>query len=142
MEEERKRILGLLAAGKITVGETEELLDALKRNGSADRPSESGKEKPEPRKSPSHMRVLVDSDDGDKVNVRIPMALLRAGIKLSSFMPKSASEQIKRKLSEHGVNIDQESWKASNVEEILESLADMNVDVNSADGNKVKVFFE
>jgi hypothetical protein len=38
--------------------------------------------------------VRVDSNDGDKANVRVPINLIRTGIKLGAILPKGASERI------------------------------------------------
>jgi len=82
MNEERKQILDMLAAGKISAEDAERLLDKLghgEASGTCETeypPAASG-EKP---KNPKYLRVHVDSADGDKVNIRVPLALIRTGI--------------------------------------------------------------
>ena len=83
-----------------------------------------------------YLRVLVDSADGDKVNVRVPLALIRTGIKLTTLLPDHASE----KLSEQGVDL----GKLSDMDmaELHETLRELQVDVDSSDGDVVRVFCE
>ena len=71
MSEERKRILEMLAAGKITSEEAELLLDKLEaRAGDAGRTEEDTSSRRRDS-APAYFRIVVDSTDGDKVNVRV-----------------------------------------------------------------------
>jgi hypothetical protein len=71
------------------------------------------------------------------------MALLRAGIKLSSLIPPMAYQKINEKIADKGVEFDINQFlKSGNIDELIESMGELNVDVNSADGDIVKVFFE
>jgi hypothetical protein len=46
-------------------------------------------------------------------------------------------------MTEKGVDIDiNQILKNGDIEELIESMGDLNVDVNSKTGDKVKVFFE
>ena len=93
MNEERKQVLQLLAEGKITVDEAEQLIVALERDQSAPpqtSPDVDLRKKPRPR----YLRVVVKSPDNfggkgpGKVNVRVPIRLLRAGVRLASLLPR------------------------------------------------------
>jgi hypothetical protein len=82
MGEETKKILEMLHDGKIGVEEAEKLLAAVSSTGaSAEEPtSGTGAKK--------YLRVQVEPDqgtEGDRVNVRVPMKLIRAGLKLAAF---------------------------------------------------------
>ena len=85
MSEDRKRILTMLAEGKVTADEADRLLDALSRTPAA--LPRSGATVGH-NAAPKYFRVEVDAHDDDdgptKVNVRIPMQLLRAGVRLSA----------------------------------------------------------
>jgi hypothetical protein len=142
MSEERARILGLLASGKITAEEAERLLDALaKGNGGRAEVMEAG-----PRNGPKgklkFLRVTVDSQSGDKVNVRVPLDLVRAGIKLKSLIPPSAMDKIGSQMREHGFQLDLNSLKQEDVEKLIDSLGEMEVNVDSKNGDTVRVFCE
>lgn len=135
-DDSKKKILEMLSDGKISVDEATALLSKLQSSGNADENvnnQESGEVK---TKSLKYLRVMVDSADGDKVNVRIPLSLIKTGIKLSALVPSNAAEQ----MSSHGFDLSQLSQLNGN--ELIEALSDLQVDVDSADGDKVRVFTE
>lgn len=147
MNEHRRQILEMLAAGKISADEAERLIAAMEAPSSAFAASESesgtaGK----PR--PKYLRVLVDTDEGStgtydgptKVNVRVPMQLLRAGVRLAGLIPQQALNRANQAMHEKGVPIDLSQLKPENLEDLVEQLNDLSVDVDQKDaGAKVKV---
>jgi hypothetical protein len=94
--------------------------------------------------------VLVEADQemtGLKgpttVNVRVPMQLLRAGVRLASLIPSQAHGQLDEALSRHGVPLTLSQIKPENLEELIDHLEDLTVDVNGQGNNtKVRVFCE
>jgi hypothetical protein len=131
MSEERKKILEMLAAGKITAEEAERLIAALETAESRERHSAA------PRSSvgkPRYLRVVVD-DAEHKVNVRVPMKLIRAGIKLSALIPQQAVDLAKE---ESGIDLSQ--LNPDNLDEIIENLDDFTVDIDGEE--KVRIFCE
>ena len=78
----------------------------------------------------------------DKVNVRVPMSLIRAGIKLTALIPPQAQDRIDETLRDKGINFDIKSIKKEDLEELVEALADMEVNVDGHRGEKVRVFVE
>jgi hypothetical protein len=133
MNEERKKILEMLSEGKITAEDAERLLDRIEAG-----PTSSRKVRAEPAE-PCKIKwllVQVDSDDGDKVNVRVPINLIRTGIKLGAILPSGASERIQAS----GIDLNDLTKLAD--EELMEALADLQVDVNSEDGDKVRIYCE
>lgn len=145
MNEDRKRILGMLAAGKITADEAEMLLDSIDAApeavavnavpASADWPKG-----PTGTGTPKFMYVKVRSTGQDHVDVKVPLALLRAGLKLTSLIPPQAMEQISDSMGAKGMAIDFNNLKPEDVEELISSLGEMEVDVNSAEGDNIRVF--
>ena len=89
-----------------------------------------------PTDTPRFLRVIVDSTDGDKINVRVPMALIRTGLKLTTMLPSEASS----KIAEHGIDLSQLGELAG--DELIEALQELTVDVDSHDGDTIKVFCE
>jgi hypothetical protein len=74
MNEQRKDILDMLAEGKITAEEAEQLIAALER----DQPPAANVDA-RPKGKAKYLRVVVDTlDNGEKgrVNVRVPLQLL------------------------------------------------------------------
>jgi hypothetical protein len=158
MNENRRQILEMLAAGKITAEEAERLLAALEPDltgslrDAASKASAQNGERPVGAKARSkYLRVLVEADEsmtGNKglttVNIRVPMQLLRAGVRLASLIPKQAHDHLDEALNRHGVPLTLSQIKPENLEELVDHLDDLTVDVDGKDGNmtKVKVFCE
>lgn len=143
MNEQRRQILQMLAEGKITTDEAERLIDALEREQPESPPGAAPRPKPRPR----YLRVVVNSADnfgGDgpgRVNVRVPLQLLRAGVRLTSLIPPQALTQVNAELNKSGVPIDLTQLKPQHIEELIEQLDDVTVDVDQPDA-KVQVFCE
>ena len=77
------------------------------------------------------LRVRVDSADGDKITVNLPMGLVKAGIMLGMKMPQvSGNEALK--------NLDFEEI----IRLVDQGLVGEIVTVESADGDHVRVFVE
>ena len=82
------------------------------------------------------------SGNTDRVNVRVPMSLIRAGIKLTSLIPPEARDKVNGALREKGIDFDVRNVKPEDLEGLIEALSDLEVDVVSSKGEKVKVFVE
>jgi uncharacterized protein (DUF885 family) len=136
MTDNRRQILDMLANGKITAEEAERLMAALERGG-ATALSENDKIK--------YLRVLVDTKDPvdgpTKVNVRVPMQLLRAGVRLTGVIPASAREEVNAALRKEGIAFDINNVTPQNLEELIEQLRELTVDVDN-ENTKVRVFCE
>lgn len=146
MAESRKRILEMLAEKKITVDEAERLLAAI---GSGEGTEDKSSDKAPDRKLPyKYLRVEVQpgskgegGHDANKVNIRVPMNLIRAGMKLTSLIPSQAADKVNEALKEKGIDFDMRNLKAEDIEELIEALGDLEVDVQ--DGReKVHVYVE
>lgn len=137
MDENSKKVLEMLAEGKITAAEAERLLEKLGHSrpaGDVD-VTVPAADRPIPR-NPKYLRVLVESEKGDKVNVRVPMALVRTGIRLGALMPAHAREELEAK------GIDLSALSDLDGEELVQALAELTVDVDSGSGDHVRVFCE
>ena len=142
MSENRRQILEMLAAGKITADEAERLMGALEREpgaGAGATAEATGKARPK------YLRVVVHdeskSNSPTDVNVRVPMQLLRAGVRLASLIPVQAREHVNEALKEQGLQIDLSQIKPENLEELVDQLAELTVDVDDKHA-KVRVFCE
>lgn len=150
MNEHRRQILQMLSEGKISADEAERLIGAMEAPPAFPTLSDtasSGAGKPRPK----YLRVVVDSEeDGGhegptKVNVRVPMQLLRAGVRLAGLIPAPALRRANDAMQEQGVPIDLTQIKPENLEELVEHLNDLTVDVDQKDANtkvKVRVYCE
>ncbi len=137
MNEQRRQILEMLAEGKINADEADRLIAALERD---QEPAA-----PKPRTgTPKYLRIVVD-DPGDgeptKVNVRVPLQLLRAGVRLATLVPPRVVDRVNDELGRAGVGIDLSKLKPEQLEELIEHLHDMTVDVEDAEST-VHIFCE
>ncbi len=142
MTENRRQILDMLSEGKISVAEAESLLTLLDQSPSG---GPSGSDAGEGRKPPpKYLRVVVEEDGesgSERVNIRIPMALIRSGVKLAALIPKEATNRVNEKLHEKGIGIDVGNLKVEDLEQLVDAMAEMEVDVQ--DGKEhVRVFVE
>lgn len=144
MSQERKQILDMLAAGKINADEAERLLDALAQSSEAGGENRVNEENEPKSKIPKYLFVQIDPDpvNGNKkerVNIKIPLALIRAGIKLSSLIPEKGKINIKEKLAAKGIDIDIDKLDGESLDEILVALSDMSIDVEDG-GEKIRIY--
>jgi len=145
MNDDRRSILNMLAEGKITADEAERLLSALDRT-SATSAIVSDAGFPTNRIKAKYLRVQVDTDEpGEggptKVNIRVPMELLRAGVRLSSIIPPKARDEVNAAMQREGIPFDINQLKPENLEELVEHLSDLRVDVDQ-EKTKVRIFCE
>lgn len=135
MNEERKKVLEMLAAGKITAEEAERLLDKLagtasNSTSSTEAPPASGAAKAK------YLRIVVDAPGKDQVNMRVPLSLVGTGRRLLAVMPQRVSER----LSEYG--IDAGIFSLENCENLEAAIRELNVDVEHGNGKKVRIYCE
>jgi hypothetical protein len=148
MSEDRARILNMLAGGKISAEEAERLLDALDSRqpemGAAPAVPSAIKGDPTPLLSalPKFLHVKVDGDAGEKVDVKVPLALVRSGLKLTSLIPPQAMDQINSQMAASGMSIDFSNFKPEDIDELIEALREMEVNVDGKNGEKVRVYAE
>jgi hypothetical protein len=137
MSEDRRQILDMLAEGKITADEADRLLAAM----AADAGSDTGGG----GNGLNYFRVVIDAEDEKegpvKVNVRIPIKLIRAGVRLSSLIPQQARGHVDAAMHEHGVDFDLSQITPENLDDLVEQLRDLTVDVDS-NSARVRVFCE
>jgi hypothetical protein len=154
MNENRRQILEMLANGAITADEAERLIAALEKEPSAAAGTDAATgSKPRPK----YLRVVVEDESGSgslaggfaggghrgptKVNVRVPMQLLRAGVKLAALIPPQAQIKVNDALHQHGMTLDLSQLKPENLEELVDQLSELTVDVDDST-SKVRVFCE
>lgn len=137
MSAETKKVLDMLAEGKITSADAERLLDKLAAtpdgnaanvggNGSETNATASGTP---PKK---YLRVQIERPGGDDVNVRVPLSFVRSGVKLGTLLPPKVLE----KMQMEGIDPKFFSEHANDV------LDDLHVDMDTKSGKRVRVFCE
>lgn len=155
MSDQQRRILDMLAAGKITADDAERLLRALESAGAQADESDDGDGAGEGagkiavvdrgQRKLKYLRVVVDDPDGEhhkgRVNVRIPLALLRAGIKLAALLPAQAGQAISDAFQQKGIPFDPQNLKPEQVEEFINTLGEVEITVEQGKAT-VRVFCE
>jgi len=138
MAENKKRILEMVAENKITVDEAIKLLELV------DKPDTSSA----PTKAPKYLRVVINPGTGgrgeadvERVNVRVPLALIRAGVKLTSLVPTDVADKVDCALREKGIDFNLRNLKEEDLEQLVEALSDLEVDIEAGRG-KVNVYTE
>ncbi len=120
-----KQILEEVAAGRMSIEEAHGRL-------AGDRQKEEQRQKG----TPSFLKVDVDSAKGDRVDIRVPLKLVTAGMKVAAMIPEDAST----KLRDKGIDLSQLSELQG--EELVDALRELKVDVTSKDGDIVKIYCE
>ena len=133
MDEERMKILTMIEGGKISAEEAAKLLDAVGGDGDLRDVGGNGK-------SPKYLVVKVEPRDGanghsdvERLNIRVPLAILRAGVKLGTLIPLSAHEHLDEAMSRHGIHFDWRNLDDEAIDELIDSLADLQVDADGRD---------
>lgn len=138
MNKERRRILDMLAAGKVTADEAERLLGAIGEPPAA-APTTGEKKKPR------YLRIIVNEDgapDGqEKVRIKVPLILLRAGIKMGSLLSERARSKITAELRAKGIDADPFDLPPENLGELVQALEELEIEAGDK-GEKVRIFVE
>jgi hypothetical protein len=141
MNEQRRQILEMLAEGKVTADEAERLITAVEREQPESPPGAASR----PKSRPKYLRVvLADSSAGaepSRINIRVPLQLLRAGVRLTSLIPPQAITRVNAELAKSGVPIDLGELKPQQLEELIDQLDELTIDLDDLD-TKMQVFCE
>lgn len=140
MNEERMKILNMLSEGKITTEEADRLLDAV---GAA--PSMAASNPVGADGLPKYLYVNVNSfkENGEEkkenVNIKVPMALIKAGVNIASLMPEDVQGEINKAMDEKGVKFNLSDIKKENLDEFLVALRELEVNVDG-ENERVRIY--
>jgi hypothetical protein len=144
MSENQKKILEMLAEGKIKVEEAQRLLSLVDSGRSNDTGSSGATSKSVPR----YLYVVVEPKAGasserkhSRVNVRVPFGLIKAGMKLTALMPAEAAEKVNAAMREKGMDFDLRRLKYEDIEELVIALRDSHINVDT-DDETVRIYAE
>ena len=70
------------------------------------------------------------------MNIRVPLSILRTGMKLLGVIPP----QVAQKLAEKGIDLS--ALRDLKGGELVDELRELHVDVDSKNGEKVRIFCE
>lgn len=147
MSAETKKVLEMLAAGKISPEDAERLLNRLSSSGASEpMTSKAGAESRATdatgstagTKKPRFLRIQVERPGKDNVNMRVPLSFVRSSQQLMSFLPPGITE----KLQEHGIGIG--AFKSSRLDdpEFQSAIGELDIDIDKGDGKKIRIFAE
>jgi hypothetical protein len=130
MSAETKKVLEMVAEGKISAEEAEKLLEKLNASAAEASPKEKA-EGGAAAKQPRVMRIVVERPGQEQVNIRMPLSFARTGSRLMAVLPIGVTE----KLSELGVDV-------AGLGAMCSSVEDMHVDIDKGNGKRVRIFCE
>lgn len=166
MNEEQRRILDMLEANKISAAEAQGLLGAIGGGGAATatvpppperetevdigRTDETGtksfrlsKSQPGQGLKNQYLRVIVERHEagrepGETLNLRIPIRLLKSGVKLATLLPERWQARITELLKRRGFRPEgnETVWDA-----VVERLSEIAVDVDNPQ-ERIQVYCE
>jgi hypothetical protein len=133
MSDERRRVLDLLAQGKITVDEADQLLRAL---GAKESPASGAAAGDGAKKPPRFIRIAVHKPaTGEKraedINIRVPLPILKGGMRLGSHIPGFIGERVASRLRERGYDCDWSNLDGPAIAAVFAELSEMGIDVDS-----------
>ncbi len=131
MSAETKKILEMLAEGKISAEDAEKLLDKLNASSGDATAKEKAPDTGGAPKQPRVMRIVVDRPGHEQVNIRMPMAFTRTGSRLMAVLPLGVTE----KLADLGIDV-------ATLGAMTGSMEDMRIDVDKGNGKRVQIFCE
>jgi len=134
MSEDSRRILRMVAEGKISVDEGERLLAALGDTG-----SDTG------GPAPKYLKIQANSSGSgkdDSFRLRVPLSLIRAGMKMRGLVPEKARNEVNEKLREKGIEIDLFEMSERDIDGMIRMLAEVEVDAESGGGDRFSVRLE
>ena len=139
MNENSRRVLEMLSEGKVSVDEAERLISLVDEGPEATpavqplAPTRTG--------AARYLRVTIDSDGDEHVDVRVPLALIKAGVKLHTLLPAQAATGINTALQDNGIDVDIDNLRTEDLDQLIDALSDIEVNIQDED-NKVRVYCE
>ena len=138
--DDTRRILDMLSQGKISVDEADRLLKAM----SADPPAGNAAAAPSTDTTRARwIRINIHKpakDDGHRpkdVNIRVPIAVVKGGMRLGALIGTFAGEKAARRMKAQGldidlakINSDLSQMNGPEFDEFLRSLHDTNIEID------------
>jgi hypothetical protein len=139
--DDTRRILDMLSQGKITVDEADRLIKAV----GADRPAatSAADAATDGRPAARWFRINIHKPAKDEahrpkdVNIRVPIAVVKGGMRLGAIIATFAGEKAAQRMKERGLDLDLSTINGDlsrmNGEEFatfLKTLDDMNIEID------------
>ncbi|NLG83138.1 MAG: hypothetical protein GX493_00710 [Firmicutes bacterium] len=141
MNEEKLRVLQMIQEGKISATEGLELLEALEEPQ-----AETGGPAPAGKARFFRVRVYGEGEKVPKVNVNIPLGLIKAVSKFANLGMAFIPEEARRKMEDKGIDLSQldlaELLAQSDQGLAEEKLVDVDIDDPEEGKMRVEVYVE
>ena len=139
--DDTRRILDMLSQGKITVDEADRLLKAL----TAERPAETATADTATDGGPGvrWIRINIHKPAKDQthrpkdVNIRVPIAVVKGGMRLGAIIATCAGEKAAQRMKERGLDLDLSTingdlskMNGAEFDAFMKSLDDMNIEID------------
>lgn len=141
MSDEKRRILNLLAQGKISVDEAELLLGAIEGSDEKSGPAEGSSQQGRSENGTAgggppgarYLRVEVHKAGNQwhaekQVTIRIPVSIVRGGMRLGAVMHGFGGDEITEQLRKRGIDLSK--LDPEQLDSILKDLGELTVDVD------------
>jgi hypothetical protein len=139
--DDTRRVLDMLSQGKITVDEADRLLKAI----SAGRPADAvtADAAPDGRGPARWFRINIHKPAKDEghtpkdVNIRVPIAVVKGGMRLGAIIATFAGEKAAQRMKERGLDLDLSTingdlsrMNGAEFDTFMKSLDDMNIEID------------
>jgi len=124
----------MLSEGKISPEEAEKLLNAIDDQAI---PAGTGSSFLDSMDN-KNLYVQVEPKDGkssERVSVKVPFALLKAGLNIAGLIPKDAQDKINTSMTDKGINFNLDDISPDNIKEIMTALEEFTVDIDTDDSS-------
>jgi hypothetical protein len=132
MSLETRKVLDMLAEGKITAADADKLLEKLQASTADPAPPEAAAVAQTLRT----LRIVVDEPGRKQVNIRMPLSFVRSGAALVGVLPRPVTEKLKERGIDLGALCD------ASGDDLLAVLRNLHLDVDKGDGKTVRIFCE
>jgi SHOCT-like domain len=141
MSDQTRRILDLLAGGRITADEADRLLAALQESGeeSPAGPAAGGEAN---RAAGRFLRIEVQKTGTGgqpprRVNIRVPLTVVRSGLRLGALLGGFKGDRgsgrfgrLSERLRANGVDVDFDQLDADKLEALLRETGEVTLDID------------
>jgi hypothetical protein len=142
MSAETRKVLEILAAGKISAEDAERLLDKLAGTGAASSaapssaPPNAGATNTAESPRPRFIRIQIERPGRDGIDMRVPLSSMRGSTQWMAFLPIRLAD----KLNEYGLDFG--SLDRMNEQDFRKAMERMNVDIQGRSGKHVRIYAE
>ena len=142
MSDETRRVLDLLAQGKITVDEADRLIKAVcadrpAETATADTATDGGRQRVRWVRINIHKPAKDQTHTPKDVNIRVPIAVVKGGMRLGAIIATFAGEKAAQRMKERGLDLDLSTingdlsrMNGTEFDSFMKSLDDMNIEID------------